>query len=104
MAVKRKPNLTDPAKLSAYSDERVYYEVSKAMWTSQLLSMPFGSSSEVLTQVVRCAVIESFATHVRNLVDFFYPRKTVKGSDVIAAGYYAAGMLPTGFPSISPHI
>lgn len=98
--MKRKPELTDPAKLAAYCDEHLYYEVSMAMFTAELLSVPFRAPRKGLATVFRCAVIESFATHVRNLVDFFYPRRTVQKSDVIAADYYPAGVLPSDFPGI----
>jgi hypothetical protein len=99
---KRKPELTARIELTTYSDEHVYYEASMAIWTSQLLSVPFGALTKELAQILRFAVIESFATQVRNLVDFFYPRETVRATDVIAADYYVGGTLPTEFPPISP--
>ncbi len=99
--MKRTPDLKDSVLLANYCNEHVYYEVWMLFSLSDLLLMPFAAPNPELATVLRNVVVESFGVHLRNLVDFLYPRSTVKTSDVIAADYYPNGSLPHDFPKIS---
>lgn len=60
-------------------------------------TLPYGATSP-LVEFVDNAVLESFAIHLRNLLDFFYPGREPHEDDVIAAQYFEAGQLPPNFP------
>lgn len=62
--------------------------------------LPAGVTSPKI-EFIDNAILESFAIHLRNLLDFFYPGDRPKPDDIIAAYYYDAGRLPSNFPQKS---
>jgi len=101
MARKRKPELIDTSGLRDYSLNHVRYEAWMFFSVADLFTLPFDAGSQELAFVLRNVVIEGIGNHARNLIDFFYPRDTVKDNDVIAADYFPRGVLPSTFPSIN---
>jgi hypothetical protein len=91
--------LTDP-DLIEYSKEHVRYEISMLVSCGQLLNQRFQSPSAAFATVLRSAVIESFANHVRNIADFLYPGTNVKSTDVLADDFSPHGKRPAVFPSL----
>jgi hypothetical protein len=91
--------LLSDSELSAYSKEHVLHEISMMVNCAQHLKSAFRGSPATV-QVLRNTVIESFAIHVRNLVDFLYPTR-IRGDDVVADDFFEQGTRPAGFPAIS---
>jgi hypothetical protein len=92
-----------PKDLLAYSGEHLYYEIEQLLFKAVLTrtALPTIRVNNIdATPVVRNSLIESFATHLRNLIGFFYDTKPYP-TDVIAGDFYASGQLPAGFPPIS---
>lgn len=87
------------AELIAYSKEHVYYEIQMLCGCLQLLMANLQSPSQALVGVMRNALLESFAIHLRNLVDFLYPN-TVKDSDVLADDFFPHAKRPGAFPAL----
>ena len=100
---KARHGLTD-SELLAYSNEHVLYEISMLVQCGQLLTHRLVSVSPALATIIRNAIVESFAIHVRNLVDFLYPGTNVKPTDVIADDFFDLGKRPPNFPAIAPSL
>jgi len=93
--------LTD-AELLEYSEKHLLYEIAMC-FKAGLLLVDFGLMDpvpELAREVARMALIESFAIHLRNLIDFFYPAK-VFDTDVLAEDFFVARALPKNFPVLS---
>ena len=94
-------NVLSNPELIAYSKEHVHYEVWMLVECVNLLSRrPFETESEVVATLLRNTVTESFAIHLRNLVDFLYPGTHVKPTDVLADDFFPQGKRPAAFPAI----
>ncbi len=77
----RNVNLSD-AKLAAYSGEHLLYEFQILLWTGKELGREENKGP------LRSVLIESFVTHLRNLIDFFCtPPGKEREDDVIAADF-----------------
>ncbi len=84
----------DDNDLWKYSDEHVTYEVERFFWLTELLtdpSMPLSLASAEDTLRLYHALIEAFALHLRNLIEFLYPKKP-RDSDIYAARFCAPGV------------
>jgi hypothetical protein len=90
------------SELIAYSKQHVQYEIAMLLGCQQLLMRSFESSSQNLKVVLRNVLVESFAIHLRNLVDFLYPGPNIKSTDVLADDFFPHGKRPVAFPSL-PH-
>jgi hypothetical protein len=95
--------LSNPG-LIAYSKEHVLYEISMLVECGHLLARSFQSESVDLARVLRNVVVESFAIHLRNLVDFLYPGKYVHNTDVLADHFFPHEKRPAAFPSLPPEL
>jgi len=82
--------LSDP-DLIAYSQEHVQYEISMLVACGHLSTRQFRSESTDLATVLHNAILESFAIHLRNVVDFLYPGTSVKVTDVLADDFFLKG-------------
>lgn len=91
--------LSDP-DLIAYSKEHVQYEISLLVACGHLSTHQFRSESTDLATVLHNAILESFAIHLRNVVDFLYPGTSVKVTDVLADDFFPQGKRPVAFPSL----
>lgn len=92
--------LTDQ-ELAAYADEHLTYELNMLTWTAAfMIGLLRLASKEPLVVNVGNAILESFAIHARNLVDFLYKRDTGKDqpSDIVVQDYVdpaaLVGVLP----------
>jgi hypothetical protein len=91
--------MSDP-DLITYSKDHVLYEIAMLVQVGGLMmTCSFQGAAAELTQN---AFVESFAIHVRNLVDFLYPGTNIKGDDVLADDYFPNGKRPSTFPAL-PH-
>jgi hypothetical protein len=91
------------SELLEYSREHLLYEVMRFISTAQILtSYDFSRfQPEELRLVFHDAIVESFAIHTRNLIDFFYPGPGRKQDDVLANHYFENQVRPSSFPQIS---
>jgi len=64
--------------LTKYSGEHLFHEFRMFWWLRQNIPAD---------RYLHDAALESFVLHLRNLIDFFYPRKSVQSSDVIATDF-----------------
>lgn len=87
--------------LREYSREHLWYEISMLFDTGR--SLPNGVTSPVV-EFVTNAVLESFAIHLRNLLDFFYPANKPRKDDVVAASYFDSRILASDFPALSDRL
>ena len=87
--------------LREYSREHLWYEISMLFHTGR--SLPSGVTSPVVDFVIN-AVLESFAIHLRNLLDFFYPENKPRKDDVVAVLYFDSCKLPLDFPAFSDRL
>jgi hypothetical protein len=77
----RMPPLSDP-ELLAYSAEHLWYEWWMLKWAVARLAS-VGSQQEVN------ALVECFAIHSRNLIDFLYPTNAnPKPTDILACDFF----------------
>ena len=74
------------AELTAYSGEHILYELKLLQWTAAELGAP-------KSDVMRSVLIESFAIHLRNLIDFFFTLPT--HDDDVTASVFCAGWSET---------
>jgi len=65
--------------LTRYSGEHLLHEFKMFWWLRENIPPDDGYLHD--------AVVESFVLHLRNLIDFFYPRKTSQKTDVIATDF-----------------
>ena len=79
--MKWNPPLTDD-DLRKYSSRHIAYEVEMFFQVGQ--SLPHSVCATVNDR----AMLESFVVHLRNLVDFLYPTRINRESDVVAAYYF----------------
>lgn len=90
--------------LSNYSGEHLLYEINMFYAAVATLTTPgltFASHSAQIAFGVRNGMIEVFAIHLRNLIDFFY-LDNVKPTDVVAADFCANGAWKQVRPQIGP--
>ncbi len=74
------PPLQSPPDLLAYSGEHLVYEVQMFFGAISACRAPVGSN-----HFLRMASVEAFASHLRNLIAFFYPdRFRAFDNDVLA--------------------
>jgi hypothetical protein len=77
----RNVNLSD-VELAAHSGEHLLYELQIFLWTGKELGRDENKGP------IRSVLIESFVTHLRNLIDFFCtPPGKEREDDVIAADF-----------------
>jgi hypothetical protein len=87
--------------LQRYSREHLLYEVGMFFQLGRLLmASPFLAIPAEAAVVMHNAAVETFAVHLRNLLDFFYTQKPFK-TDMIAAMFEDAGKLPAVPPKSS---
>ncbi|MBI3476089.1 MAG: hypothetical protein HY010_10180 [Acidobacteria bacterium] len=81
-------------ELLDYSGEHLLYEVQMFQWMTKTLL----TKSSEFEALERCALIESFAIHLRNLFEFFY-HQSPRDTDVVAADYFDDPASWNGTPS-----
>lgn len=87
------PKTFSDAELMAYSDDHIAYEVERFFWLTELLTDPsttLSASSREDARRLNHALIESFALHLRNLLEFLYDDKD--SSNIVAAQFCARGV------------
>jgi hypothetical protein len=84
-------------ELISYSKQHLFYEISMMRGAAHLLGKQFRTESPELGMVLRNTLVESFAIHLRNLIDFLYPEK-IWDTDVLADDFFPQGKRPVGFP------
>jgi len=96
----------DDPYLLEYSAEHVKYEFDMFLWLAQVcgnsavrLGAPSAADGNRLSNVL----IESFAVHVRNVIDFLYLGNP-KPTDVVAADFFASEEWAKIRPCISPRL
>ena len=78
-------HLTDKELLN-YSHEHLLYEIKMFTGVSKINTENFsGGDKQFITNVV----LESFAIHLRNLINFLYPINPVRDTDVVAKYFFA---------------
>ena len=100
MAKTRK--ILSDAELVAYSKQHVRYEIQMLWGCHQLLMHDFQGSPD-LVQLMRNAFLESYAIHLRILVDFLYPN-VIKDTDVVADDFFPQGKSPAALPSLPSNL
>jgi hypothetical protein len=80
--VKKTANASD-TELTSFSKEHLLHELELLMWTASQIS-------SANPPALRSALVESFAIHLRNLIDFFFPhpRQSSRDDDVLAVHFY----------------
>jgi hypothetical protein len=94
-------NILSDTELLAYSKEHVFYEITMLVEAADLLNYTVDTPSGPMEPPFHNAALESFAIHVRNLVDFLYPGPNIKPSDVLADDFFPQQKRPADFPEIS---
>ena len=87
------PSPFNDQELLAYSDEHIAYEVERLFWLAALLSDPQTKLSAVSADDalrLNHALIEAFALHLRNLLEFLYDHQS-KGH-VVAEQFCGPGI------------
>lgn len=88
--------------LLAFSAEHLVYEVDMFFWMVEVLTRPSVIRATSAAEATRLnnALIEVFAIHLRNLVDFLYLERP-QPTDVVAADFCAAGTWEAVKPPIT---
>lgn len=105
MAAPNLPPVVRPfsdAHLLAFSAEHVAYEVDMFFGMVGVLTRPsvIGAPSPAEANRLKNAVIEVFAIHLRNLIDFLYLERP-HPTDVVAADFCATGVWEAARPPIT---
>jgi hypothetical protein len=90
-------------ELLSYSREHVLYEIRMLVQSAELLKRRVDTPSGPMLPPFWNAALESFAIHLRNLVDFFYPT-AIKLTDVVADDFFPNRTRPARFPRIPPSL
>ena len=102
-------NLSDQ-ELGEYADEHLAYELDMLRWSGSILhaynvaelrGRPLNSA---LSQPMANALLESFAIHTRNLIDFLYLRNHYgrdRQSDIVIEDYLDGPALASALPPIT---
>jgi len=79
--------------LLEYSSNHVYYEIDHFLWLAEKLDKQIliGAASPEDVTKVNNVLIEGFGLHLRNVIDFLYPRGSVRPDDIISADFFAPG-------------
>jgi len=91
------------AYLLTYSAEHVAYEFDMFLWVAAVCSNPstrFGAPTAPDAGCLNNVMIEAFAVHLRNVIDFLY-LDSPKQTDVVAADFFAPNAWDTLRPSIT---
>ena len=84
--------LLSESELTAYSGEHLRYEIQMFFATAQILSrMSLSDPPSDLEIVANNAYTESFVIHLRNLIEFLYPKRSKKNS-VVADDFFVNPM------------
>ncbi len=97
-------SLTDD-QLKAYADEHLQYEFDMLTWSAAILGfLAAFRESGALPWAINNGLLNTFAIHARNLIDFLYSRSRGKdrASDVIVEDYIQEDTLPGLLPTMSP--
>lgn len=96
--------LTDD-ELKSYAEEHLQYEVDMLIWSAGILSGLAPHKVEgFLPWAINNGLLNTFATHARNLIDFIYPPSPgrVFPTDVVLTDYLGAEAVAQHLPPISP--
>lgn len=66
--------------LNKFSGEHLFHELKMFWWLNENIKLQ-------QDEYMKDAMVELFVFHLRNLIDFFYPRKNVQDSDVVATDF-----------------
>ena len=88
--------------LLAFSAEHVAYEIDMFFGMAEVLTRPsvIGAVSPAEATRLNNALIEVFAIHLRNLIDFLYLERPQQ-TDVVAADFFATGAWEAAKPPIT---
>lgn len=75
-----------PEQLKKISEEHLYYEMWMFFSVAEAIEK-FQHADPQLNQIIKNALIESFAIHTRNLIDFLYPRSR-RNDDITALDFF----------------
>jgi len=66
--------------LTRFSGEHLFHELKMFWWLNENIKLQ-------KDEYMKDALVELFVLHLRNLIDFFYPRQNAQDSDVIASDF-----------------
>ncbi len=104
------PHQLSDIELSEYADEHIAYELDMLRWSGSLLyayniaSLRGSPLEGPLAQPVANALVESFAVHTRNLIDFLYLRNHYgkdRSTDIVVEDYVDGDTLSMNLPRIT---
>jgi len=75
--------------LLRYSSEHVFYEVDRFFWLADVLGPP--TRFLVAQSRLRDIFVEGFVLHLRNVIEFLYPRRKLEPTDIVAADFLPDG-------------
>jgi hypothetical protein len=99
-----KPWSPTDKELLEYADQHLTYEIKMLRWTtSAILAITPVKTNNALSYVCNCALVTSYTLHARNLIDFLYPPKKRRPTDIVVQHYIDDTILSdTGrFPPIT---
>ena len=90
------------AELAAYSERHLLYEIQMLVGCARLMGLGIAAPNRESAWTVRNLPTEGFAIHVRNIVDFLYPRRPDPNpTDVLATLFINEG---TALPPLSAEL
>lgn len=101
----RPPNSLTDDELKAYAEEHLQYEVDMLTWSAGVLtSLAIYKDKGPLPLVITNGLLNTFAVHARNLIDFLYSGSGNKDfpTDIIIEDYVDTATLAQALPEISP--
>lgn len=97
-------SLTDD-ELKAYAEEHLQYEVDMLIWSAGVLAfLAIYRDKGYLPWVINNGLLNTFAVHARNLIDFVYSRSRGKdfATDIVIEDYVDEDTVAKALPAISP--
>jgi hypothetical protein len=77
--------LLDDDWFTNFSGQHLFHELKMFWWLHKKIHAEGKTPPE--DDYMRDALVEAFVLHLRNLIDFFYPRPSAKPTDVIATNF-----------------
>ena len=86
-------------ELLEYSGEHVFHEINLFFQTGSIMMLGSNEPESAGRKLLTNLLVQSFAIHCRNLVNFFYPTKPPQHDDVVAAYFFPGKRFPPSFPA-----
>jgi hypothetical protein len=101
------PNSLSDSDLLHYADEHLQYEIDMLTWSAGILAfLAIYKAEGYLPWAINNGLLNSFALHARNLINFLYSRSMGRdfATDIVLEDYVDTDVINNHLPPISPDL